>query len=161
VTTRYQRDAERRQLLAAVAGLARRVEALEARRFAERELLARTDSLSSAVAMLWNRVERLERQGRLAPPAPVQIGTTLSRNEAPTPERIPAAAAARRLGLAPSTVRRLVSAGDLEGLAVKLPDRARRVWVVDVASVERLEREAAALPGALDAANEASAGRGA
>lgn len=107
---------------------------------------ARLDELAREVrehlAALEGRIDQLERQ--------------LAQERAP--RRVPAAAAARRLGLSPASVRRLVESGALDGAALRLPDRERRVWVVSLESLERFERQASA-PGAAGAPDRAAAGR--
>ena len=64
--------------------------------------------------------------------------------------RVPAVAAARRLGLSLASVRRLVESGALAGEALHLPDRERRIWVVELQSLQRFEAAGGAV-GALGA----------
>ncbi len=143
--TSRQRD---RALAAGVQTLARQIGALVGRVLELEERLAASaargraqlDELARENADLRRRVERLERR------------------VADGPERRPATWAARRLGLSPASVRRLVETGHLEGAALRLPDRERRVWVVEAESVERFERQGGAV-GAPGTPNRAAAGR--
>lgn len=153
---RYLRDQRRHvgaQLVSA------RIEQLEtqlaahAQRIGELEeiLAARDRGLRELWAGLTRMEERLGRSDRRV----ASLERELARGR--HPRRVPAATAARRLGVSSSSVRRLIEAGDLRGAALQLPDRERRAWVVDATDLERLERESGAV-GALGAATESAAG---
>ena len=101
-------------------------------------------------------VDRLER--RLAELERCYAALDRERDAALEPRRAPATRAAERLGISPATVRRLIESGALDGLALQLPDRERKLWVVDVKSLERFERESDPT-GATGARNEAVSGR--
>jgi hypothetical protein len=133
-------------LRGSVAALAQRLDrlagALEQR---DRELVATRQTL----ATLWARVERLERRAqRGAAPARPEPAPRAEQAPLSAPERVPAAAAARRLGLAPATVRRMVAEGRLDGLAIEAG--GRRLWTVSLDSLARLERGAVGAPDATD-----------
>lgn len=120
----------------------------------QRETLA---ALRRGLAAAWGAVERLEagvaqerelREALEHRLAAVERELALGR----ALRRVPLVTAARRLGLSPASVRRLIQSGDLAGAALRLPDRERRVWVVEVQSLARFEREAGAV-GAVGAEN--------
>lgn len=131
--TRWQHDQQRRAIHAALSANAKRIAAAEAASEAVgrglRGIWAAITKIEDLQVDLDHRVTALERE--------------LAR--ARQPHRVPVVTAARRLGLSTASVRRLIAAGDLAGAALQLPDRERRVWVVDLASVERFERAAGAV----------------
>jgi hypothetical protein len=89
---------------------------------------------------LWAYLDRLDAKRR-------DLERRVAELERSVPDesgRVPASVAADRLGVAPVTVRRMVEDGALEGLAMRLPDRERLVWVVEVASLERFEQDSVA-----------------
>jgi len=163
-------DRHRRRLTGlALGGALTRIDALEREvrdgRARERNLGERVDSLSGSLTKAWREIEGLrslrfgsfvrtpDEKGASArsPGLPRVLVRPLPAPTARDPgerKRVPAAAAAERLGLAAQTIRRLVAAGELEGLAVPMPDSGRRVWTVTLDSLERFERAAADAVGA-------------
>jgi len=137
MTTRWQREEPLRGLTAALRAMRARIEALmdESEERDRRERV-----LAAAFQELEQRVLVLER--RTAAPA-----------------RMPTTAAAKRLGLSPASVRRLIEAGELEGLALQLQGSSRKVWVVELQSLERFERARGVPVGALGAASDRIAGQ--
>jgi hypothetical protein len=124
-------------VLLALGNLTRRLAALEKRLDAREGDRLRLEVLENRNRWLERRLDALDRRGGHRAP---QLA----------PERrVPAVAAARRLGLAPATVRRMVAEGRLEGLAIE--SGGRRLWTVNLSSLERLERGA---PGAPDASED-------
>lgn len=141
----WQRDEQARALAAALRAQRARIEAL-VEESEERD--RRERALAGALQELEQRLARVERRN-------VELEGELRR--ARHARRIPVATAARRLGLSPASIRRLIESGDLRGAGLRLPDRERRAWVVDLPDLERLEREAGAV-GAPGTAKPASAG---
>jgi len=133
-------------LLRRVADLEREVRDGRAR---ERDLRERVDSLSRSLTKTWREIEGLRSlRFEMVPRVLVRPLPAPTARDPGERKRVPAAAAAERLGLAAQTIRRLVAAGELEGLAVPMPDSGRRVWTVTLDSLERFERAAADAVGA-------------
>ena len=114
------------------------------------------EAVARSLRGLWQAVEQLA--GRLAEverrTAALEHEMALGRET----RRVPAVAAARRLGLSLASVRRLVESGALAGEALHLPDRERRVWVVELESLQRFEGAGGAV-GAPGAGNRLLTGR--
>jgi hypothetical protein len=94
------------------------------RRFAALE--ARIDQLADVVSKLWQRIDRPAPK----PPAPPPAADA----------QVPAAKAARALGVHVKTVKRLISSGKLKGRAAPLSGD-RRHWTASAADLDRLVAE--------------------
>lgn len=144
MTNRWRRDQELVGLRRSIAVFAKRIAELERQVAKSEELAEARAAVAGAVLAVGEKVERrlaaLEAL-RPAPPRAVR--------------RVPAAAAARRLGVSPATVRRRIADGTLDGIVVEAAGRKR--WAVGEEALERLEHGA---PGAPGARNGAAAGPG-
>ena len=97
--------------------------------------------LQELTSKLRERVASLERDAVAIPSADDRGGQQSATPSAGDPH-VPAAEAARRLGVDISTVRRWIRDGRLLGRALKVRGSPRRVWTVNRQALERLERAA-------------------